>query len=147
MISSNRVALFLLGTVLSACGGGAAGQPASSSAGASPSGTTDALATGNVGGRVDLKSAVEAALADAARRTGRKSSKPRVISAEALVWPDGSLGCAEPGVSYTMAPVPGYRIVIDAGGEKLDYRASDGGYLTLCPAGRGGAAGSNWGTK
>jgi hypothetical protein len=46
-----------------------------------------------------------------------------------------------------MAPVPGYRIVIDAGGEKLDYRASDGGYLTLCPAGRGGAAGSNWGTK
>ncbi len=147
MIPSNRVALFLLGTVLSAGGGGAGGQPASSSAGASRPGTSAALATGHVAGRVDLKSAVEAALADAARRTGRKSSELRVVSAEALVWPDGSLGCAEPGVTYTMAPVPGYRIVIDAGGETLDYRASDGGYLILCPPGRGGAAGSNWGTK
>jgi hypothetical protein len=58
------------------------------------------------------------------------------VSSEAVVWPDGALGCAEPGMNYTMALVPGYRITIRAGAELLDYHASDRGQLVLCPPGR-----------
>ncbi len=60
----------------------------------------------------------------------------QVISAEAVTWPDGSLGCPAPGGMYTMAQVPGYRIRIQAGPEVLDYHANRRGQLQLCPAGR-----------
>jgi hypothetical protein len=140
MSQCKKVPLLLLGAVLSACGGGSSGLPAmlpSMTKGLPPPKSTvapDALLTA---GKVDLKTTVDAALADASRRTGRPATSLKVVSAEALIWPDGSLGCAEPGVMYTMAPVPGYRVLIRAGEEALDYRASDGGYLRLCPPGRG----------
>jgi len=84
----------------------------------------------------DLQSIVDMALADAARRTGRDRSALKVLSSEAVIWPDGSLGCPQPGMSYTMALVPGYRIRILAGADVLDYHASRRGQLVLCPLGR-----------
>ena len=39
-------------------------------------------------------------------------------------------------MSYTMALVPGYQILVDAGGETLDYHATERGQLVLCPPGR-----------
>jgi len=85
---------------------------------------------------IDLQSIVDMALADAERRTGRDRSALKVISSEAVTWRDGSLGCPQPGMSYTMALVPGYRIRILAGVELLDYHASRGGHFVLCPPGR-----------
>jgi hypothetical protein len=79
---------------------------------------------------------VAAALDAAAVKTGLPRSGLEIVSAEAVVWPDGSLGCAEPGMNYTMAPVQGYRIVIRAGGELLYYHASHWGQLMLCPQGQ-----------
>ena len=84
----------------------------------------------------DMRAIVEAALDDAAKRTGRARSTLVVVSSEAVTWPDGGLGCPEPGVTYTMALVPGYRVFIRAGDELLDYHASRRGYLLYCPAGR-----------
>jgi len=81
----------------------------------------------------DLQSITRTALDDAARRTGRDASTLKIISSEAVTWPDGSLGCPEPGKLYTMALVPGYRIRIQAGDWVLDYHASRRGYLVLCP--------------
>lgn len=83
-----------------------------------------------------LQKAVDAALADAARRTGRDRASLEVVSAEAVVWPDGSLGCPEPGVVYTMAPVPGYRVRIRSGDRLLEYHAGRRGNVVLCPAAR-----------
>jgi hypothetical protein len=83
-----------------------------------------------------LASVTDAAVSDAAQRTGRKKPELVVESAEAVTWADGSLGCPEPGAMYTMALVPGYRIRVRAGGELLDYHASARGYFVLCPAGR-----------
>jgi len=82
-----------------------------------------------------LQSIVRAALRDAALKTGRDASTMKVIVAEAVNWPDGGLGCPEPGVRYTMAPVPGYRVQIQADDAVLDYHASRHGYLVLCPPG------------
>jgi hypothetical protein len=83
-----------------------------------------------------LQALIDAALDDAARRTKLEASKLKVISVEAVTWPDGSLGCPQPGMLYTQALVPGYRIRIGAGGEVLDYHAGTRGSLVLCPSGR-----------
>ena len=83
----------------------------------------------------DLKATVDAAVADAAKRTGLAGSALVVVSAEAVVWADGSLGCPAPGAFYTMALVPGHRVRIRAGDDVLDYHAG-GRQLILCPAGR-----------
>jgi hypothetical protein len=83
-----------------------------------------------------LASVTAAVLADAASRTGLEQTTLIVQSAEEVTWADGSLGCPAPGMSYTMALVPGYRIKVRAGGQVLDYHASRRGDFFVCPAGR-----------
>jgi hypothetical protein len=83
-----------------------------------------------------LEATVDAALADAAKRTGLNRVDLKVLSAEAVTWSDGSLGCPEPGMMYTQALVPGYRVRIRAGGNELDYHAGPTGAPALCPAAR-----------
>ena len=82
-----------------------------------------------------LESVTAAVLDDAARRTGMDKASLKVESAEAVTWADGSLGCPQPGMSYTMALVPGYHIKVRAGDQELDYHASGRGYFVRCPAG------------
>ena len=95
-------------------------------------------ASGPVQGPVvnTLQSATEDALTDAARRTGLKRTELEVLSAEAVTWSDGSLGCPQPGMMYTQALAPGFRIRIRAGAETLDYHAGRRGPATFCPAER-----------
>jgi hypothetical protein len=83
-----------------------------------------------------LHSATDAALTDAVSRTGLTKSELEVLSAEAVTWSDGSLGCPQPGMLYTQALVPGFRIRVRAGTETLDYHAGRRGAPTFCPAGR-----------
>jgi len=73
---------------------------------------------------------------DAARQGGVSVDDVRVTNAIAVTWPDGSLGCPEPGMTYTQALVPGYRILVRAGDRALQYHASRTGHFVLCPAGR-----------
>lgn len=75
---------------------------------------------------------VQAVLGDAAARTGVDAAAITFVRAEATTWPDGALGCPEPGHVYTQALVPGYWLVVDAGGQRLDYRATQRGGLKLC---------------
>jgi hypothetical protein len=77
---------------------------------------------------------LEAALQDAERRTSLAREDIEVIVAEPVTWPDGSLGCPQPGMMYTQALVPGYRVVLRAGGEELNYHAGRGGTPSFCPA-------------
>ena len=58
-----------------------------------------------------------------------------VDQAGAVTWRDGSLGCPQPGMMYSMALVPGYRIILRVGEQTYDYHASDGGYFFLCEGG------------
>lgn len=83
-----------------------------------------------------LETAVAAAKADAAGRSGVAPEAIAVDLAQAVTWRDGSLGCPQPGVMYTMALVPGWRVVLRAGGSRLDYHLSRRGQIVLCPAGR-----------
>ena len=75
---------------------------------------------------------LNAILDDASQRTGVAPDALVVTRAEATTWSDGSLGCPEPGMFYTQALVNGYQIVIDAGGQQLDYRAGRNRFFRLC---------------
>ncbi len=67
-----------------------------------------------------------------------------VMSAEPVRWNDGSLGCPEPGRSYTQSLVNGYRVIVRVGDHELDYRVNGRGRFRICRRG-GGASGRPFG--
>ncbi len=85
------------------------------------------------GGKGTLNDMLQQIRADAARRVGVAVDTVKVMSAEAVTWSDGSLGCPEPGMLYTQALVPGHRITVDAGGTLLVYHANARGGFVHCP--------------
>ena len=81
--------------------------------------------------------AVEAAVRqDVVRAWGVVEAAALSILAEDVTWSDGSLGCPRPGMMYTQALVPGWRLVVRDGGRELTYHASRRGQWLLCPLGR-----------
>lgn len=81
----------------------------------------------------NLQSIIEAATQDAATRMNIDRAAIEVVRAEQVTWSDGSLGCPAPGMLYTEALVPGYRVLLRAGDETFDYHAAANGHLALCP--------------
>ncbi len=73
-----------------------------------------------------------AIVADAAETLGVDPAAVVVVSVEATTWNDGALGCPEPGQNYTQALVDGYRVIVAAGDQQLDYRAGGGGSFRRC---------------
>jgi hypothetical protein len=71
-------------------------------------------------------------IADAARRAGVSESAVVVRGSEEIQFPDGSLGCPQPGMMYTQMVIPGYRVVVQAGGKTFDYRATRDGEPGIC---------------
>jgi len=132
------MAMALVGALAGGCVG-ATGSPAGAT-GARPGGSVLSgpvpvalpRAEGTSTPPPDLQAIVDAARADAAARSGTAASSLVVVSAEAVVWSDGSLGCPAPGAAYTMALVPGFRVRIRAGETILDYHAGGRGMI-LCP--------------
>jgi hypothetical protein len=81
----------------------------------------------------EAQPAVNAATADVARRFAMES---RLVELQRVTWRDGSLGCPQPGLNYTQALVPGWRIVLAAGSRSFEYHASEAGRVVHCPPGR-----------
>ena len=80
--------------------------------------------------------ALEDAVRDDALRAWPGLQRPQLqVSAEAVTWADGSLGCAQPGRTYTQALVAGWRLVVRGPGREATYHASQRGAWLLCPAG------------
>ena len=75
---------------------------------------------------------LEAIVADAADRAGVEPQDVEITIAEAVTWSDGSLGCPEPGMMYTQALVPGYRVELEAAGKRYVYHASTKGSFKRC---------------
>jgi hypothetical protein len=85
---------------------------------------------------------MDAVLADLGAHTGTDPSGATVVKAEAVDWPDGSLGCPELGMMYIQVITPGYQVVLALDGTSYDYRvAGEGDVIRLCeglkPAGGG----------
>ena len=71
--------------------------------------------------------------ADAAQRAGVILDQVKVLTVESVTWPDGSLGCPEPGMMYTQALVRGYRIRVDVAGTPMTYHTGATSTFVLCP--------------
>src|SRR5690349_12842844 len=56
---------------------------------------------------------VEQAKADLVKRLGVDAAAIKVISSAEVTWPDGSLGCPEPGMRYAQMLVNGNRTVLE----------------------------------
>lgn len=70
--------------------------------------------------------------ADAAQKAGVDVSQVVVISAQAVTWNDGSLGCPKPGVMYTQALVSGYEVVLSVGGSQVTYHTAQSRSFVEC---------------
>jgi hypothetical protein len=89
--------------------------------------TTPSPVTGEVPSRI-----LNAIVADLADRLRVAPPQIEITRAESVIWNDGSLGCPEPGMSYTQAQVRGYWVVLEYDGQSFDYRATEGGFFRLC---------------
>lgn len=101
----------------------------------SPAATTPPSSTGPTEdgtiGDVD-EEMLDALIEQASEETGVGTDEITVITAESVTWSDGSLGCPEPGMAYTQALVPGYRVVLDVAGEEIHYHAGSHGSFFAC---------------
>jgi hypothetical protein len=88
------------------------------------------------------ESLTELVLADAARRTGLDLDALTVRESWRVTWNDGSLGCPQPGMNYTQALVQGWRALVQAGEQTLDYRIGGERYFFVCEAGKPGLNGA-----
>ena len=66
---------------------------------------------------------VELAKGDLARRLGVGIEDVTLVSAEAVEWPDASLGDPQPGMVYAQVITPGYKIILSAGGQEYEYHS------------------------
>jgi hypothetical protein len=73
-----------------------------------------------------LQPFVDQALADLAERLSIEVEQIEVVEAKAVVWPDGSLGCPQPGLVYTQVQQEGYLIRLRV--DRLVYDYHGGGY-------------------
>ena len=55
-----------------------------------------------------------------------------LVEAKAVEWPDASLGCPEPGRVYAQVITPGYRIVLEASGERYEYHSDTQQRVVCC---------------
>jgi hypothetical protein len=74
-----------------------------------------------------------AAVADLANQTGTPPEEIKVVSIEAVDWPDTSLGCPEEGMMYAQVITLGYKIVLEAQGQQYEYHTNEQDYVVLCP--------------
>jgi hypothetical protein len=76
--------------------------------------------------------AIEKLRAEVAAQQSVSASDVKVLSAQAVNWPNGALGCPQPGMMYTQAIVPGYRVELEAAGKRFVYHASTKGSFKQC---------------
>lgn len=124
----------VLALALAACAGAGAPDdsargPVVPSVGAIPSLGGDP-SFGAIGGVPDEM--IEDVLEMAVDETGISREDIRVLSAEAVTWSDGSIGCPQDDMMYTQALVPGYRVILDVAGEELAFHASQAGDFRPC---------------
>ena len=123
MIMRRTLAAVVLTILISGCA--STGGPMSTP-GTPSSATPSASAPGDV-----PAARWTAILADLAAR-GAATDDVQLVSARQVTWSDGSLGCPQPGQSYTQAVVDGMQVVVGAAGKQYDYRFGASDHPRLC---------------
>jgi len=76
---------------------------------------------------VDLTPAQRAALTALSENLGLPVEEIKLVSTEAVEWPDGCLGVQEEGLACTQVIIPGFRVILEANGRQMEYRTNEDG--------------------
>jgi hypothetical protein len=79
-----------------------------------------------------LQNLIERAKEDLAQRLKIVLTQISLIDAKAVVWPDASLGCPQPGMKYKQVPEDGALIVLQVNGINYEYHNGGNRGLFLC---------------
>jgi hypothetical protein len=79
-----------------------------------------------------LETLVKQAMEDLAERLSIPVEQIEVLEAKSVVWPDGGLGCPEPGLAYTQVPREGVLIRLRAERRIYSYHGGAGARPFLC---------------
>jgi hypothetical protein len=79
-----------------------------------------------------LQALVKQATDDLAARLGIQAAQIDLVEVEQVEWPDASLGCPQPGMMYAQVITPGYRIVLEAGGQAYEVHTDTDSSVVLC---------------
>jgi hypothetical protein len=90
------------------------------------------LPLGPVPDAVAARPDVQAAVAAEAERTGVPVADVGLAGYADVTWPDGSIGCPQPGMLYTQALVPGHQLILRVGGQLASYHAARGSAFVFC---------------
>lgn len=80
----------------------------------------------------DLERLTRLAIRDLSQRLGLDPGLIQVVSAQAVTWPDASLGCPRAGMAYAQVLIPGYRILLKANGQLHEYHAGRDAHVFYC---------------
>lgn len=69
---------------------------------------------------------------DLARRFELDVDQIQLLAHEMVEWGDSSLGCPQPGMMYAQVVTPGYRFLLEAGGNQYSYHTDMGQTVLLC---------------
>ena len=86
---------------------------------------------------VDLTPAQRAAISALTARSNVSPNKIKLVSTEAVTWPNGCLGVVRIGVLCTQAQVEGFKIILEANGEQYEYHTNQDGSIVLLAEGAG----------
>ncbi|RME52169.1 MAG: hypothetical protein D6790_18925 [Caldilineae bacterium] len=112
----------------------AAEAPAEESADTSVAATTEeeAEASPLTRGGVDMSQNPDAVMARISERAAAQAAEDAKVSPDQVLvrvierveWNDASLGCPKPGQMYAQVITPGYRIVVEAGDQVIEYHTN-----------------------
>lgn len=108
------------------------GRPAiSSPSAAGPPGSGASVGPPTGGGQTDKL--VQLAKQDLVQRvSGLSESEIAVVRTSQETWRDTSLGCPEPGRMYAQVIVDGYRIILEARGQRYEYHTDASSQVAYC---------------
>src|SRR6266540_4136958 len=83
----------------------------------------------------DLTPAQRAAMNALMEQLSLFADKIKLVSTEAVTWPNGCLGIVRMGVMCTQNEVPGFKIVLEANGQKYEFHTNQDGSIVMLAEG------------
>jgi hypothetical protein len=75
--------------------------------------------------------AEDAAVSALAKNLGLDLKQIKVISSEAVEWPDACLGITQAGIACAQVVSPGYKIILEANGKQVEYHTNQDGTVVV----------------
>ena len=95
--------------------------------------TAGPISTPSMAGTPVASAAAAPVIAAIAADLGVSPESVQLITFESRDWPDSSLGCPQPDMLYAQVVTPGYLVVVEVAGERIEYHTDKRGTVVPCP--------------